>query len=306
MNSPSPEIERTIELGFTPYASGMLQRVGGKGSRGPVVHQGGTTWRATRTDLGPATLAITAKKHAVHVAGWGAGAEAAADDVPDLLGASDEPHLLEPKDPLVARLVITKPDYRMTRTNSIWEHVITTILGQKVPVASAAASWQGMLKRWGEAPPGSPPHQLRLGPSAEVIAQLAYHDLHLVNVEKKRADIVLTSAKRVFRLEEALTMTPRDARTRLEAIRGIGPWTSSIVTQLAFGDPDAVITGDYNIPAMIAWNFAGERTADDDRMLELLEPYAGQRARVQNLVKFGGSKPPRHGPRLSLTDLAGR
>ena len=131
----------------------------------------------------------------------------------------------------------------MTKTNSIWEHVITTILGQKVPVASAAASWQGMLVRWGETPPGNGPRHLRLGPAPDVIAELAYHDLHLVNVEKKRADVVLMAARRVYRLEEALTMSSSDARRRLEAVRGIGPWTSSIITQLAFGDPDAVIVG---------------------------------------------------------------
>ncbi len=306
MNSPAPEIKRTIDLGFTPDASGVLTRVGGKGVRGPVVHQGRTTWRATRTKDGPATVAISADGHSVRVAAWGSGAEIASDNVPDLLGMSDEPHKLEPKDALVSRLVTTRPNYRMTKTNSIWEHVITTVLGQKVPVASASASWQGMLARWGETPPGAPHPCLRLGPAAEVVADLGYHDLHRVNVERERADVVLMAAKRAFRLEEALMMSPADARRRLEAIRGIGPWTSSIITQLALGDPDAVITGDYNIPAMIAWNFAHERTADDERMLEILEPYIGQRARVQNLVKFGGSRPPRHGPRLSLTDLSGR
>ena len=78
------------------------------------------------------------------------------------------------------------------------------------------------------------------------------------------------------------------------------------MTQLAFGDPDAVIVGDYRLPGIVAWNFAGERIADDARMLELLEPYRGQRARVQALIKFGGEKPPRRGPKLDLTDLSGR
>lgn len=87
-----------------------------------------------------------------------------------------------------------------------------------------------------------------------MVADLGYHDLHHVNVERERADIVLMAAKRAFRLEEALMMSP----------------------------------------------------ADDERMLEILEPYIGQRARVQNLVKSGRSRPPRHGPRLSLTDLSGR
>ena len=306
MPGDAPDLKLHIDLGFTPFASGVLRRVGGKGTRGAVVHVGESTWRATRTVAGSATLQLTATDHGVDINGWGPGADAAAALVPDLLGAADDPSALVVKDSLVDRLVRTTPHYRMTRTHTIWEHLIDTILGQKVPVASAAGSWQAMLRRWGEQPPGPAPGPLRLGPHPDVLAGLAYHDLHLANVERKRAEIILTAARRWKRLEEALYMTPPEARRRLEALRGIGPWTSSIVTQLAFGDPDAVIIGDYNIPSTVAWNFVRERTADDARMLELLQPYEGQRARVQNLLKFGGEKPPRHGPKLSVTDLSGR
>ena len=49
---------------------------------------------------------------------------------------------------------------------------------------------------------------------------------------------------------------------------------------------------------MIAWNLAGERTADDARMLELLADEAPHRARAVQLVLRYGETPPRHGPRL--------
>ena len=45
--------------------------------------------------------------------------------------------------------------------------------------------------------------------------------------------------------------------------------------------------------------------ADDARMLELLEPYRGQRARVQGFAKAAGA-PPRRGPRLALVDIKDR
>jgi hypothetical protein len=38
-------------------------------------------------------------------------------------------------------------------------------------------------------------------------------------------------------------------------------------------------------------------------MLELLEPWAGQRGRVCRLVLVAGSAPPRYGPRLSIPDI---
>ena len=48
--------------------------------------------------------------------------------------------------------------------------------------------------------------------------------------------------------------------------------------------------GDYHFPNTVAWALAGEARADDDRMLELLSPYAGQRGRVlSGLVTTAGT-----------------
>lgn len=93
---------------------------------------------------------------------------------------------------------------------------------------------------------------------------------------------------------------PQQVQARLERIRGIGPWTSAMVTASALGDADAVPVGDYHLPNTVAWHLAGEERGDDARMLELLEPFAGHRWRVLRLAKSGGSAPKR-GPKLSLT-----
>jgi hypothetical protein len=49
----------------------------------------------------------------------------------------------------------------------------------------------------------------------------------------------------------------------------------------------------------MAWALAGEPRADDARMLELLEPYRGQRGRVQRLLEVSGLRAPRSGPRMA-------
>ena len=66
---------------------------------------------------------------------------------------------------------------------------------------------------------------------------------------------------------------------------------------MAWGDPDALSVGDYHIPNLVAFALAGEPRADDARMLELLEPYRGQRGRVQRLLELSGISAPRYGPR---------
>ena len=66
---------------------------------------------------------------------------------------------------------------------------------------------------------------------------------------------------------------------------------------VALGDADAVSVGDYHLPNQVAWALAGEARADDARMLELLEPYRGQRGRVIRLLlagaRVGMPAPPR-------------
>ncbi|HKT02225.1 MAG TPA: DNA-3-methyladenine glycosylase 2 family protein, partial [Rugosimonospora sp.] len=42
----------------------------------------------------------------------------------------------------------------------------------------------------------------------------------------------------------------------------------------------------------------------DARMLELLEPFRGQRARVCQLLVATGPRPPRFGPRATLRSFA--
>jgi hypothetical protein len=65
-----------------------------------------------------------------------------------------------------------------------------------------------------------------------------------------------------------------------------------------------VSVGDFHIPNMVAWALAGEPRGSDERMLELLEPYRGQRARVTRILEVAGMKAPRRGPRLAPRRIA--
>ena len=65
------------------------------------------------------------------------------------------------------------------------------------------------------------------------------------------------------------------------------------------GDADAVVRGDYHFPHQVAHALAGRPRGDDDLMVELLEPFRGQRGRVLRMVVLRGPQPPRYGPRLA-------
>jgi 3-methyladenine DNA glycosylase/8-oxoguanine DNA glycosylase len=262
-------------------------------------------WRATHTARGPATIHVTATHEratsVVQAEAWGDGAGAALDALPALLGVDDDPHALLPRHPVVADLVHRLPGLRLAATGTILEHLVPVILEQKVTGLEARRAWWRLVHRYGAPAPG--PAGLHLAPTPEVLGQVAYFDLHRLGVERRRAETLLRACRAAPRLERLARADPATARRHLQQVPGIGPWTAAWTTLLAFGDPDAVIVGDYHLPHMVAWTFTGRRRGSDHEMLELLAPYTGQRARVLRLLTAGGSGAPRRGPRLAPRDF---
>jgi 3-methyladenine DNA glycosylase/8-oxoguanine DNA glycosylase len=256
-------------------------------------------WRATRTPEGPATVLLRPSADGVMVSAWGPGATTAVAESADLVGAHDDPGQLVPHHRLVADLARRMPGLRLPRTNRPFEALLPAICEQKVAGVEARAAFRGIVAAFGEPAPGPAP--LRLAPSAEVLAAQPYFAFHRFGLERRRADLIRVAARVALRLERA---TPAEAYARMGAVPGIGPWTLAEVGRIAFGDPDAVSVGDYHLPNLVAWALAREPRADDARMLELLEPYRGQRARVVRLLEASGIRAPRYGPRMAPRSIA--
>ena len=231
---------------------------------------------------------------------WGPGSTWALDRLHELVGAEDRAEGFAP-DGLVGELDRRMPGLRFGRTSAVFEPVLNAIIGQRVPGKAAEMSYLALLRSHGERAPG--PQPLWLQPTTETLVSLRYEDYHPLGIERKRAEAIRRAAHRAKRLEEASRMSSEGAMARLMAVRGMGEWTAPQVVQVALGDPDAVVVGDYNLPNIVAWNLAGKPRGDDAMMLELLEPYRGHRARVVRLLKAGGEPPPRYGPRLEVMPI---
>ena len=188
---------------------------------------------------------------------------------------------------------------RLTRTEAVLESLIPAILEQKVTGDEARRAWRALIRTHGETAPGPAAFRLRLPPPPEAIARLPYYAFHPFGVERRRADLIRRVASRPAWFEGIVDLPIADAYARLTAVPGIGPWTAAEVAVRALGDPDAVSVGDFHLPNLVAYALAGEPRADDARMLDLLEPWRGQRAWVIRLLELSGIRAPRYGPRLT-------
>lgn len=257
---------------------------------------GGEAWWATRAAGRAAAVVMRRSGGSVAAEAWGPGGSETLDLLSRVLGLDDDPTAFPVGAGPLREIALRGAGMHLGSTGIVFESMVPTVLGQLVTRIEAKRSYQRLVQALGEPSPG-PANDLRLPPAPGVIAALGYEDLHRFGIERKRAQVLIECGRRAARLEEALTMSPADARVRLRAVRGIGPWTSETVMGAAYGDRDAVPTGDLNLPSMVTWALAGRPRGTDQEMLELLEPYRPYRRRAVLLVKRSGIKPPKFGPR---------
>jgi 3-methyladenine DNA glycosylase/8-oxoguanine DNA glycosylase len=302
------------------------------------VDPAGAVWRTSLTPDGPGTIRITAVQSppgpasiaaaglvaagpvaagpagagavaaepvtagtVVTASAWGPGARWLLDQLPAMLGADDHPEGFIPVHTLLRDLARRYSGTRVGRSGRVLEALIPAVLEQKVVGREAHRAWRYLLAKFGHPAPGPAPGGLRVVPSAREWVRIPSWAWHRAGVEAIRVRTIAGAAVAASRLEEITELAAADADRRLQALPGIGPWTSAEVRQRACGDADAVTVGDYHLPALVGWTLDG-RVVDDAGMLELLAPYAGHRYRATRLIELSGRRPPRHGPRLAVRD----
>lgn len=274
----------------------------GRGDPSWSIDRSGAWWHSRRTTEGLACVRYgPSRAGEIPVTAWGPGAETAVAGASSTLGGDDDLDGFAPGPGLVRELHRTFPGLRVGRSGSVFASLLPTVLEQKVPSGDARRAYRRLILALGE--PGPGPVSLTAQPAPEVLARTPSWAYHPFGVEMRRAGVIRYAASRADRLEEAAAMPPEAAARRLRALPGIGAWSAAEVAMCALGDPDAVSVGDFHLPHTVSWALAGEARGTDERMLELLAPYAGHRGRVIRLIEAAGIGAPRFGPRLAVPDL---
>jgi hypothetical protein len=293
----APSMARSMQMTLSPFRYGSADPTTWLGSHDFV--------RATFTPDGPATLRISwgaGDGRRVDAEAWGAGAEWLLGRVPAYTGVNDVAVELPHVYPAVTRAARDHPGLRLGASGGLYHELLPTIIAQRITGGEALRQWRSLCLALGEPAPG-PFARLRLPPAPDSLARRPAWWFHPLGIETKRARALTEVASHARHLWDWAVAGTSVTAARLALMRGVGPWTIGSVLGPALGDPDAVAIGDYHLANMVAWTLAGEPRATDDRMLQLLEPFRGQRGRVIRLIGLSGPRAPAFGPRKRILPM---
>lgn len=264
--------------------------------------ESGRHWRGLDTPDGVATLCAWVEAASGEVVGeaWGAGASWVLEQLPTMLGASDDEASTMPIHHEAVRVAAKRsPHWRVGRGGVVWAALMPAIIEQKVTGQEAFSGYRRLVRRFGVRAPG-PGETLDLWvpPTPEGVRRVPSWEWLTMSIDRGRSTPLLRAARVADSLQRTISLPGPAAERVLRSVPGIGVWTAAEVRARAHGDPDAVAFGDYHVARSIGWALIGEEI-DDARLAELLEPYRGHRYRVQRLLELAGYAHPRRGPRMA-------
>jgi AraC family transcriptional regulator of adaptative response / DNA-3-methyladenine glycosylase II len=146
-------------------------------------------------------------------------------------------------DPALAPRVADRPGLRVPTTVDPWETVVRAVVGQQVSVSGARTILGRIVAAY-----GVPVGELTSFPSAEVLAAVDPADVSVLGMPRSRGRAIVALAQAVA--SGAVDLRggdPAGTAAALEALPGVGPWTSAYVRLRALGDPDVLPVTDLGI-----------------------------------------------------------
>lgn len=151
-------------------------------------------------------------------------------------------------DPALRRLVDAAPGRRVPGTTDPEGFAVRAVLGQQVSTAAARTHASRLVVAHGtpiDDPQGGLTH---LFPEPASLASLDPDRLALP-ASRRRAVLRLVEALAAGDVDLGADSDRREARARLAALPGIGPWTVEMIAMRALGDPDAFVPTDLGVRA---------------------------------------------------------
>ncbi len=198
-----------------------------------------------------------------------------------VLGLEDAPEAFVTNHARLRAAMRRSPGLRLGRVISLGELHAATILQQRVKWVEATNAFARVT--WKRALPAPGTDAVVLPLPADAWRRVPSYELAAFGVELKRYQALQVAVRAAARIESLRDDVPALRKTMM-SLRGTGVWTTEMVLGYGAGDPDAVPLGDVHLPHEVSKFFEGIPHGSDERMVELLAPYAGHRFRVLRYV----------------------
>jgi len=151
-------------------------------------------------------------------------------------------------DPWLAPLVRKAPGRRVPRTVDAEEFALRAVLGQQISTAAARTHAARLAEAYGEHVDDPAGGLSRLFPAMAALAGATEDSLALPRSRRESVS-ALADALANGRIDLSVGSEWHEARLRLAAVPGLGPWTVETIAMRALGDPDAFPASDLGVRA---------------------------------------------------------
>ncbi len=198
-----------------------------------------------------------------------ADAQPAADQVQWMLGIDqdlDPFYNLANSDPALADLVARFPGLHLPRTATLFESLVTAILGQQISAAVARTMRTLIIQRFGASAQFDGQTYYAF-PRPEAIADSSVEELRTLKLTQRKSEYILGIASAAQHPDwPELSRLPDDDFVRqLTQLRGIGAWTAHWAMVRGLARPDALPLGDLALRRGVSRLYRdGEPVTDAD------------------------------------------
>jgi AraC family transcriptional regulator of adaptative response / DNA-3-methyladenine glycosylase II len=176
----------------------------------------------------------------------------------------------------LTRLTAGRNELRISQTQSVFEGVLWSIIGQQINFSFACLLRRRLVERAGE----SLGNGLYAAPMPHAVAALTIDDLLPLQYSRSKAEYIITTSRLITEGKLALDVLRHMSATRAErtllAVRGLGPWSVNYIMMRALGFPDCVPLGDTGVTSGLLALLKLDERPDIDatkRLMSVFSPY---------------------------------
>lgn len=178
----------------------------------------------------------------------------------------------------LARLVASRPGLRISRTHSVFDGLVWSIIGQQINFPFACLLRRRLTELAGIRLAGG----LVAPPTPTALAGLDAAALLPLQFSRQKADYLIGVARAVTGGQLDLSALPRMSATRAERtllqLRGLGPWSVNYVMMRALGFADCVPLGDTGVTSGLQALLRLEQRPDVDATRRLMAVFSPHRS----------------------------